>query len=196
MGIIPLGDHCAISMILKELNLREKSYPFDWVTKTTLTDTNIMYNIELIKRINNNENIDLLIENYFGNAFENISKINENTSIQFPHDTEDKNIIFEKYKRRFLRLKEDLNKKNIFIMLTRSYYIEQDIFERLTSELLNYHPENIIIFISGIDHPYFKSTPNIIFKYIPYDISQFYQYDYTSFRPNIKNFLYNLLISR
>ena len=28
--IIPLGDHCAISIILKELNLREKSYPFDW----------------------------------------------------------------------------------------------------------------------------------------------------------------------
>ncbi len=32
-NIIPIGDHCAISIILKELNLRKQSYPFVWVTK-------------------------------------------------------------------------------------------------------------------------------------------------------------------
>ena len=31
-NIIPLGDHCAISILLEELNLRTKSYPFDWVS--------------------------------------------------------------------------------------------------------------------------------------------------------------------
>jgi hypothetical protein len=48
-NIIHIGDHCAIPYILKEINLRLKSYPFDWVTKIDhLYDTNIMYNISLI----------------------------------------------------------------------------------------------------------------------------------------------------
>jgi hypothetical protein len=29
-NIIPLGDHCAAGFILKDLELRKKSYPFDW----------------------------------------------------------------------------------------------------------------------------------------------------------------------
>jgi hypothetical protein len=77
-------------------------------------------------------------------------------------------------------------------MLTRHFYIEQSIIEQITTDLLKYNPDSIILFISGIDHPYFGTTklhPNIIFKYIPYDISKFYQYDYTTFRPNIKAFL-------
>lgn len=28
-NIIPIGDHCAISIILKDFNLRKCSYPFD-----------------------------------------------------------------------------------------------------------------------------------------------------------------------
>ena len=43
-NIIPIGDHCAISIILKDLNLRKYSYPFDWITKVDhLYDTNIIY---------------------------------------------------------------------------------------------------------------------------------------------------------
>ena len=42
-NIIPIGDHCAISIILKDLNLRKCSYPFDWITKVDhLYDTNII----------------------------------------------------------------------------------------------------------------------------------------------------------
>jgi hypothetical protein len=36
------------------------------------------------------------------------------------------------------------------------------------------------------------NNKNVIFKYIEYDISQFYNYDYTTFRPNIKIFLENI----
>jgi len=35
---------------------------------------------------------------------------------------------------------------------------------------------------------------NVIFKYIEYDVSKFYNYDYTSFRPNIKKYLSDLLL--
>jgi len=35
---------------------------------------------------------------------------------------------------------------------------------------------------------------NVIFKYIEYDISKCYEYDYSTFRPNIKIFLSDLLL--
>ena len=69
-NIIPIGDHCAIAIILKELNLRKNSYPFDWVTKLDhLYDTNIIYNIQLINEINLSDNVDDIVKKYIGNAF-------------------------------------------------------------------------------------------------------------------------------
>lgn len=196
-NIIPIGDHCAISIILKELNLRTCSYPFDWITKVDqLYDTNIMYNISLIHELSITDDIDDIVKKYIGDAFEN-NKTNSLTNIWFPHDTENIDVIYEKYKRRFIRLKSDLYKKNIFILLTRHYYIEKDIFEQIIKQLLNYNNDSIILFISGTNHEYFDymNNKNVIFKYIEYDVSKFYDYDYTSFRPNIKIFLENFFLS-
>ena len=194
-NIIPIGDHCAISIILKDLNLRKYSYPFDWITKVDhLYDTNIIYNISLINKLNITDDVDDIVKKYIGNAFEN-NKTNTLTNIWFPHDTENIDVIFEKYKRRFIRLKSDLYKKNIFILLTRHYYIEKSIFEQIIEQLLNYNRDSIILFISGTNHQYFNNmnNKNVIFKYIEYDISKFYDYDYTTFRPNMKIFLENFL---
>jgi len=194
-NIIPIGDHCAISIILKDLNLRKYSYPFDWITKVDhLYDTNIIYNLSLINKLNITDDVDDIVKKYIGNAFEN-NKTNTLTNIWFPHDTENIDVIFEKYKRRFTRLKTDLYKKNIFILLTRHYYIEKSIFEQIIEQLLNYNRDSIILFISGTNHQYFNNmnNKNVIFKYIEYDISKFYDYDYTTFRPNMKKFLENFL---
>jgi len=194
-NIIPIGDHCAISIILKDLNLRKYSYPFDWITKVDhLYDTNIIYNLSLINKLNITDDVDDIVKKYIGNAFEN-NKTNTLTNIWFPHDTENIDVIFEKYKRRFTRLKSDLYKKNIFILLTRHYYIEKSIFEQIIEQLLNYNSDSIILFISGTNHQYFNNmnNKNVIFKYIEYDISKFYDYDYTTFRPNMKIFLENFL---
>jgi hypothetical protein len=194
-NIIPIGDHCAISIILKDLNLRKYSYPFDWITKVDqLYDTNIIYNLSLINKLNITDDVDDIVKKYIGNAFEN-NKTNTLTNIWFPHDTENIDVIFEKYKRRFIRLKSDLYKKNIFILLTRHYYIEKSIFEQIIEQLLNYNRDSIILFISGTNHQYFNNmnNKNVIFKYIEYDISKFYDYDYTTFRPNMKIFLENFL---
>jgi hypothetical protein len=196
-NIIPIGDHCAISIILKELNLRTCSYPFDWITKVDqLYDTNIIYNISLIHELSITDDIDDIVKKYIGDAFEN-NKTNSLTNIWFPHDTENIDVIYEKYKRRFIRLKSDLYKKNIFILLTRHYYIEKYIFEQIIKQLLNYNNDSIILFISGTNHEYFDymNNKNVIFKYIEYDVSKFYDYDYTSFRPNIKIFLENFFLS-
>jgi hypothetical protein len=190
-NIIPIGDHCVTALILKEIEVRKKSYPFDWVTLTEqVHDTNIMYNLELLNQLKTSD-VNDIVKNFIGNAFENNDKINNSTNIWFPHD--DLHDSFEKYKRRFNRLKEDLNQKNIFILVTRHYYIEKDIFQKITEQLLSYNNENIILFISGTDHPYIENK-RVIFKYIHYDISQFYGYDYTTFRPAIKEFLHTLFI--
>jgi len=195
-NIIPVGDHCAIPVILSELNLRKKSYPFDWVTNIVqVYDTNIIYNIQIITELKLSENVCDIVKKYIGNAFDN-ENINSTNNIWFPHDTENITYVFEKYKRRFIRLKEDLNKKNIFILLTRHYYIEEDIFQKIIEKLLSYNSDSIILFISGTNHKYFENNEysNVIFKYIEYDISKFYDYDYTTFRPNIKTFLSDLLL--
>ena len=199
-NIIPIGDHCVTSMILAELNIRKQSYPFDWVTKTDhVYDTNIIYNIQIISDLKTSDNVDNIVQKYIGDAFDNNKTNNKTNSINniwFPHDTENITDIFEKYKRRFIRLKLDLNKKNMFILVTRHYYIEKDIFQKILEQLLNYNnSDSIILFISGTNHTYFENMnySNVIFKYIEYDISKFYHYDYSTFRPNIKIFLPSIL---
>ncbi len=196
-NIIPIGDHCCISIILNELQLRKISYPFDWVTKVDqIYDTNIFYNIQLIRELYSTEDIDSIVEKYIGNAFNHDNHINSNNNIWFPHDNEDISCIFNKYKRRFTRLKLDLSNKNIFILVTRHYYIEEDIFQKIVEDLLEYNKESLILFISGIDHSYITSSsyPNVIFKYIDYDISKCYSYDYSQFRPSIKKYITDLFL--
>ena len=47
------------SIILKDLNLRKYSYPFDWITKVDqLYDTNIIYNLSLINKLNITDDVD------------------------------------------------------------------------------------------------------------------------------------------
>ena len=195
-NIIPIGDHCAVAYILNDLNLRYKSYPFDWVTNTeSLYDTNIIYNINLINQLKV-DTIENIVKKYIGNAFDDNSKINKNNNILFPHESENVVNTIEKYERRFNRLKQDLYEKNIFILLTRHYYINDNEFQKIIDSLLGYNNESIILFISGTNHEYFKNIKykNVIFKHIHYDISKLYDYDYTSFRPNIKTFLMELLL--
>ena len=196
-NIIPIGDHWAISIILKELNLRKQSYPFDWVSNIEhLYDTNIIYNIKIISELKSSDNVHDIVKKYIGDAFDNDKKINSINNNWFPHDSENITDNFEKYKRRFIRLKEDLNKKNMYILLTRHYYIEQSIFEKILQELLSHNSDSIILFISGTNHMYFDNIQysNVIFKYVEYDISEFYNFDYTTFRPNIKIFLSDFLL--
>jgi hypothetical protein len=193
-NIIPVGDHCCISMILNKLQLRKQSYPFDWVTNVeSLHDTNIIYNTQLIRELYATDNIDAIVQKYLGDAFSN-QNVNSNSNIWFPHDTEDVPDIFEKYKRRFTRLKSDLSEKNIFILVTRHYYIEEEAFQKIVECLLEYNKESLILFISGTVHEYITSGrySNVIFKYIEYDISKFHSYDYTDFRPSIMKFMTDL----
>jgi hypothetical protein len=186
-NIIPIGDHCAISILLKELDLRKKSYPFDWTThQEQVYNTNIMHNVDIIRKLNH-DSIENIVNDYLG---EDITT-GKHGLLCFPHEVGTKQEITAKYERRFERLKQDLNETNMYIMLTRHYYINQPIFESIMETLLK--NDSTLLFISGTNHPYFETMQykNVIFKYIPYDISQFYDYDYSTFRPAIKDYLFN-----
>jgi len=194
-NVISIGDHCAIPMLLKELNIRNCSYPFDWISNANeLYETNIMHNVELITELTSNkQNCEIIVNKFLGDALHKENKINSKTNIWFPHESGTEQEIIQKYIRRFNRLHNDLYKPTVFIILTRHYYISEDIFQNITNQLLKYNTDSVIYFISGCDHNYFNNTnlknPRVIFKHIPYDISQFYNYDYTNFRPAIKKYL-------
>ncbi len=190
MNLISIGDHCAIPLVLKELGLRTKSYPFDWVTCIDhLHDTNIIYNIKILQELTG-ENEKYITDKYINNALNNDNKTNER--MWFPHEQGDTDDVLKKYHRRFNRLYVDLKLGgNICIMLTRHYYIDEESFDEILKVILGYNSTNTILFISGTDHPYLENKKNVIFKYIYYDITQFYGYDYSNFRPNVKSYLKN-----
>ena len=199
-NIIPIGDHCSISSILKELKLRTTSYPFDWVARIDqLYDTNIFYNMELIRELNET-NVNEIVNKYIGNALTTSNNLNQLTKTWFPHESKelkDMDNTFAKYIRRFTRLYTDIRtKKNIFILLTRCYFIDEPTFNTIMNTLFSFNSENMILFISGSDHPYFSNTSykNVIFKHIHYEIRRAFNYDNEVFRPLIKEYFKDLLL--
>ena len=196
-NIIPIGDHCTTACIIKELGIRTKSYPFDWVThREQIHDTNILYNIELVQNLTTN-NVQNTVNMYIGNALTKHNNINDNNNIWFPHESGTTEYIYEKYIRRFTRLHNDLkSQKNICILLTRHYYIDEPTLKKIRDTLCSFNDQNIILFISGTDHPYLTDKPytNVIFKHIMYDIERAFNYDNEVFRPLVKEYLHQLFL--
>jgi len=193
-NIIPLGDNCAISIILKELNLRKKSYPFDWSSHVgpDPTYSNIEININILIELLETKNIENAINKLLNNKISENNKIND--ELIFPHETGTKLEINEKYIRRLNRLLDDVtnpSNNNVFILLTRCYLINENILSKLYDLLMKFNKENKIIFISGLEHSYLinKKLNNFEFKYIYYDVSKGWDYDYSDFRPKIKDYL-------
>jgi hypothetical protein len=193
-NIIPLGDHCAISMILKEFNLRKKSYPFDWCAHIEAYESNILSNIEYLLELLEFKNIDSITCKLIGNTLSNNDSVYNN--LTFPHEFGNIEETNNKYKRRFIRLYDDINNKNknIYIIVTRFIYIPEDIFNNLYNKLIEYNSDSYIILISGINHEYKNTYSNFDFKYIPYDKKDFFNFDYSGFRPEIKKYLISKLL--
>ncbi len=195
-NIIPIGDNCSISIILKELGLRNKAYPFDWCSHIggnptySIIDSNIRILLELLQ----NENItdfEKITNTFFG---ENINQNNSETFERiFPHEHGTPSEIKNKYLRRFKRLHTDITNtknKNLFILVTRCYLINTDLLFTLYNRLLQINPLNQFIFISGINHELnFQYYTNLTFKYIYYNDSLGWLPDNATFRPAMKKFL-------
>jgi hypothetical protein len=181
-NIIPIGDHCAAAILLKDLGLRNASYPFDWVVcHEQVKDTNIFLNIQYIRALNSTNARQIACE-FVGDADRSQERVNSKNNIWFPHD--EPQTMIEKYTRRFARLFSDLQAHtNIFVMVTRCYFISQEQFDAIMETLLGFKKGNRILFFSGIDHPYLndeKYKECIAFVYIHYDVDKLFDYDYCS----------------
>lgn len=193
-NIISLGDHCVNRILLNELKKTTKSYPFDWVVHNNqLHDSNVTQSIDILENLLNNNNVDDIVKNYIGDAIEKPDKLFNN--IWFPHETGTSEEVYEKYKRRFARLYNDITNGdiNLYIITTRIKCIDKIYIDKLMNIITKYNVKSKLVFISGSEHDYMKDYPNIIYKHIPYDGNQFYNYDYSHFRPQIKIFLSDLL---
>jgi hypothetical protein len=191
-NLIPMGDNCIIAETLGHLGLRKCSYPFDWISHVNyFTATNISYNFETVDKLMKGT---FRLEEFLGDALTEKHKTYKN--MWFPHDDENS---FEKYQRRFARLREDISsKKNIFLFLTRHYVMKEAAFDKIVAQVLSYHPENKIVFIFGSPHVYLqkdKYKKCVAYQHLEYDVSKLnkeMEYDYKYYRPTVKNYLATL----
>lgn len=197
-NIISLGDHCAIPIIMNELGIRKKSYPFDWIShKSLIYETILVHNFNLVKELMTTGDVSNIVKNLVDNVFspESKTRINKN-GVWFPHDHGTNDEIIEKYERRFTRMITDIREKpTIFMMLTRHVTIRQSVFDEMARTLLSYNKDNKIIFISGSDHPYMKDSKYhnaVLFKFIKFEVEKMdkdFSHENVFFRPEIKKFL-------
>lgn len=197
-NLIPLGDHCAISEILRELELRKCSYPFDWIAKPGLIyNTNLPDNIDLLMELMATNNVKQIVQKFVGDALKHPNRVSGEK--WFPHETGTESEIIAKYERRFERLYTDIKEKqNIFIILTRHIVLPEPYFNFILQQLLAFNPRNKVLFISGSDHPYLN-TPRYketaIFKHIFYDLKTLdkdFTQDFKVFRPAIREYMRDL----
>ena len=192
MNFIPIGENCSSASFLNNLELRKKSFPFDWVRHyVCINENNIIYNVKIIKNLMIN-NINKIVSDYLGNIGQ--KKINK--WIIFPHEgKETHEEIYSKYTRRFKRLKYHLFfSENIFLMISRGKKIEEKVFIDIIRVLLQYNKKNKIIFITGKKHDFLKKYKSIIFyKYIYFDMKKAFGPEYDKdFMPEALNFLKDL----
>jgi hypothetical protein len=109
---IPIGFQCTVKKVIKEMNIEDKTLPFDWM----LSSPKFIY--EILYLLLNDMPINELVKNHFFkctnkasfSSVENYivdpmgeSLYNEKYDVIFPHDTYDDETI-QKYIRRFERL--------------------------------------------------------------------------------------------
>lgn len=196
-NIISLGDHCAIPLQLNTLNIRKLSYPFDWISHKTngYEYTILIDNFNLMKRMIETNDVDSILLDFIGTSISDSEYIHRNTI--FPHeDNGTHEHVYSKYKRRFERLRENvLENKSIFFMLTRTFYVNQDEFDRIFEYIMYINSDNMIIFISGRDHTYLQDSKykNVLFKKIEYKFTSTSDYNYDAeFRNNIRSYIEKL----
>jgi hypothetical protein len=158
---IPIGFDCTVSANLKNLNLRNASYPFDW---------NIIKYDGIYDLINDNF-LDLFNKKYlvYGNKsyfhkydndennYKNLIPVfNTKYNILFVHDfieNMDDNMIFEKYNRRIERLINNFSNNNIILVYENAsneymnniyqhwtdYFDNKNIFSNLSNNYKNIH---------------------------------------------------------
>lgn len=120
--LVPLGENCSIAYNLKELNLRNKSYPFDWckmsinqLNKVLMNDFKDFSNIT-IKKFSENH---VIIKEHGSKQNQGSYLLTNKYNITFAHeDVLSLYLSKQKLERRIIRFKNLRNLYPIFIMGT------------------------------------------------------------------------------
>lgn len=192
-SLIPIGDHCATSLLLRKMGLRKKAYPFDWVMSSDVDYNIISLFLQLINELVTTKNPIEVTNKYIGDL--SIPSYTNSIGVAFPHESEtDIERIKEKYVRRFTRLLTDIeNTKCIFIICTRfTQLTEHDL--NLMTILLEKNKSNKFLILSGVSQPSIPIChPHMYIRVFPYDRKDFYGFDYSVFRPMIESKLGELI---
>lgn len=199
MNFIPLGDHCAPSIVLKNLGVRKSSYPFDWImTAEEVSESCLFSNISFFKKLieGKGKNVEEIVRSFMGtfHLLENGQYLNPETQTLFPHENFSGNEnIFEKYTRRFERLYQvaTSSEPTTYIIISRFVEYPYMFLLDLDRFIHSIHPDNQIIIFTGIPIQY--SNTNIVVHHIPYSREDAYNFDYTVFRPKIQEILQKLI---
>lgn len=190
MNYISLGDHCCPALLLRKLGLRIFAYPFDWVMTDNIEIPITSVLLKILHRLWES-NDSMAITNIWFEGFRPCPeyKFRNNLGIAFPHESAEMDIdeIRQKYARRFERLLQHLKTPSKFILCTRFTQLTTDDYKILQT-LCGLHPENRILIYSGIQQPVFDDNidERIVLEVIPYNRNDYYNYDYTVFRPTIE----------
>jgi len=162
--IIPIGDHCAGAICLRELGLRSAAFPFDWIVTAQankLEHSNFSWIAHTIMHLLDHPNtIPVFIADLFSAPqFQPQTKINTAHALWFPHDNFDSEVAFAetrtKYVRRMTRLIQTLRAQNqvTLLLVTRHHGVESEVVLRLLDTIIALNPKSRLIWISGCATP-------------------------------------------
>lgn len=178
--IIPIGDNCLPAFILKELNLRKASYPFDWVySKQEFFP--IAADI-IINKYKNFFNLCDLKCMYIDNKHNNLVYINKKTKLVFMHDfivgqyfIIQYFALLKKYMRRIKKVKKTLSKEKILLLNIQQNKTEDKVLvEKLKQIRKVYNNNNIDLLVLQNDNTKDEK-----------------EYEVQILTPDIKKILYN-----
>lgn len=209
MKIVCIGDHCCPSILLRELDIKDASLPFDWTSRETGACNSANTNVETIsKGCCVDFHIELLMQlMQHGDASSCASKFVVNSWL--PHDTGTIHQKIIQYTRRFQRLFDLLQNRDeiVFLIVTRFCAPNVEPLRQFKSRIVvisgncgyNLSTCNTLLFrddkIIDIGHQchadYSKDT---IIIHVPYNRELFYDYDYIAWRPQVKICLEKLFL--
>jgi hypothetical protein len=162
--IIPIGDHCAAAICLRELGLRSAAFPFDWIVTAhanKLEHSNFSWIAHtILQLLHSPHTIPAFVAKLFAvPEFQPQTKINTAHALWFPHDNFDSEVAFSetvaKYVRRMTRLIQTLRARHpvTLLLVTRHHGVESDVVLRLLDTITALNPNSRLIWISGCVTP-------------------------------------------
>ncbi len=166
MIYIPIGDHCAGAICLKQAGMRSASYPFDWVVTShsnKLMHSNFGWIVHtFMHMLDHPDDIHAFVTDLFiSPLFDAKTKVHYGVEVWFPHDNFGASDNFgtpdniretiEKYVRRYKRLIE-VTTSNVhitYLLVTRGYGVERAQLMTLINKIHAVNNKARFLWISG-----------------------------------------------